>query len=96
MFRPEFIVDNRVSWVWLSRNPNAIPLLEKKLDKVDCVFLSENPNAIHLIAPLDTEKMRKNCKEFAEKLAAYVFHPTRLLRICETYGLDLEEYFEMV
>jgi len=80
----------------LSRNPNAIHLLEQNLDKVSSEGLSQNPNAIHLLAPLDTEKMRENCKKFAEELAAHVFHPARLLRICETYGLDLEEYFELV
>jgi len=40
--------------------------------------------------------MRENCKGFAEELASYVFHPARLLRICETYGLELEDYFELV
>ena len=40
--------------------------------------------------------MSENCQQFAEELAAYVFHPVRLRRICETYDLDLEEYFERV
>ena len=80
----------------LSANPNAIHLLEKNLDKVDLDILSANPNAIHLLAQLNTEKMRENCKAFAEELATYVFHPMRLMRICESYGLELEEYFECV
>jgi hypothetical protein len=33
----------------LSRNPNAIPLLEKNLDKIDWDILSINPNAIYLL-----------------------------------------------
>jgi hypothetical protein len=33
----------------LSRNPNAIPILEKNLDKVNWFELSENSNAIHLL-----------------------------------------------
>ena len=33
----------------LSRNPNAIHLLEKNQDKIDWWRLSENPNAIHLL-----------------------------------------------
>jgi hypothetical protein len=37
----------KVDWVSLSRNPNAIHILEKNLDKVDWVSLSRNPNAIH-------------------------------------------------
>ena len=56
----------------------------------------KNPNAIHLFTRLNTEKMRENCKAFAEELAQYVFHPIRLMRICEIYGLELDEYFELV
>jgi hypothetical protein len=37
----------KVDWVSLSRNPNAIHILEKNLDKVDWMSLSRNPNAIH-------------------------------------------------
>ena len=33
----------------ISRNPNAIHLLEQNMDKIDWKFLSENPNAIHLL-----------------------------------------------
>jgi hypothetical protein len=49
-----------------------------------------------LLTTLNTEKMRANCKPFAEELVKYVFHPLRLQRLCDTYGLDLDEYFEMV
>jgi hypothetical protein len=84
---------DKVNWVELSRNPNAIRILEENLDKVDWGNLSQNLNAI---APLDTAKMRSNCQAFAEELTAYVFHPTRLQRVCDTYNLDLDEYFEMV
>ena len=87
---------DKVDWYGLTQNPNAVYILEQHLDKVHWPGLSKNPNAIHLLAPLDTEKMRENCKTFAEELAAYVFHPARLLRICETYKIDLEEYFELV
>ena len=73
-----------------------MPILEKNRDKINWNWLSIHPNAIHLIAPLDTEKMKENCKAFAEELASCVFHPLRLLRICENYGLELDEYFELV
>jgi len=33
----------------LSLNPNAIPILEKNLDKVDWRYLSLNPNAIPIL-----------------------------------------------
>jgi hypothetical protein len=35
--------------------------------------------------------MREKNMAFAEELATHVFHPARLNRICETYGLDWEE-----
>jgi hypothetical protein len=40
--------------------------------------------------------MRKNCREFAQELAEYVFHSKRLLRLCNEYNLDLEKYFNIV
>ena len=43
------IDDKKVYWPWLSENPNAIHILEKKLDKVVWYLLSENPNAIHML-----------------------------------------------
>ena len=85
-----------VNWKILSVNPNAIHLLERNPTKIEWSLLCLNTNAIHLLAHLDTEKMRENCRPFAEELAAYVFHPLRLRRICEKYGLELEEYFELV
>ena len=38
-----------ISWYWLSRNPNAIDLIEQNLDKIDWDGLSRNPNAIHIL-----------------------------------------------
>ena len=47
--KPVFIVNSNVDWGCLSRNPNAIHLLEKNLDKVNWSMLSQNPNAIHIL-----------------------------------------------
>ena len=38
----------KIKWDCLSKNPNAIQLLEENPDKIDWTWLSENPNAIHL------------------------------------------------
>jgi hypothetical protein len=45
---------NHCSWQLLARNPNpnAIPIIEENLDKLDNSgwrYLSENPNAIHIL-----------------------------------------------
>jgi len=50
MFHPEYIVDdNKMYWFHLSRNPNAIPILEQNLDKLLWWNLSRNPNAIPIL-----------------------------------------------
>jgi len=40
---------NKISWSWLSGNPNAIHLLEANPRRIDWSWLSGNPNAIHLL-----------------------------------------------
>jgi len=40
---------DKVFWICLSYNPNAIHILEKNLDKVCWGHLYSNPNAIHLL-----------------------------------------------
>jgi len=45
----EFIQEDKLNWMWLSLNPNAIHLLEQNPDKIDWIHLSENPNAIHIL-----------------------------------------------
>ena len=38
-----------IDWTYLSKNPNAIHLLEANPDKIHWTYLSMNPNAIHLL-----------------------------------------------
>ena len=40
---------DKIDWYLLSRNPNAIHLLEQNKDKIVWSHLSLNPNAIHLL-----------------------------------------------
>ena len=40
---------NKVDWHALSKNPNAIHILEKNLTEIDWWLLSRNPNAIHML-----------------------------------------------
>ena len=94
--KPVFIIDERVSWFALSGNLNAIHLLEQNLDKIHWLRLSANPAAIHLLTKLDTNKMKQNNKAFAEELVAKALHPMRLMRMRETYNLELEELVEML
>ena len=45
----KWVLPDIINWDWLSRNPNAIPILEQNLDKIDWYYLSANPNAIYLL-----------------------------------------------
>ena len=45
----DWILLNKINRDTLSKNPNAIHLLEKNIDKINWWYLSENPNAIHLL-----------------------------------------------
>jgi hypothetical protein len=35
-------------------------------------------------------------KDFCEELVATVFHPQRIQRICDAYGIDMADYIELV
>ena len=79
------------AWDWLSVNINAMHILENNQDKINYSNFSTNPG----IFKLDIVEMRNNCCQFAEELAAYVFHPDRLLKICEKYKIDFYDLMEI-
>jgi hypothetical protein len=45
----DFIPLDKIIWKQLSKNRNAVFLLENNLDKIDWQYLSSNKNTIHLI-----------------------------------------------
>ena len=45
----DWIDINKIDWVYLSLNPNAIDLLKENKDKIDWRCLTANPNAIELL-----------------------------------------------
>ena len=51
----DWINEEKIDWCELTRNPNAIDLLEKNPEEINWDYLSLNPNAIHLL-----EKTLKN------------------------------------
>ena len=44
-----WVLVNKVNWIWLSSNHNAIYILEENLNKVDWELLSGNVNAVHIL-----------------------------------------------
>ena len=45
----DWIQLEKLDWEMLSKNLNAIHLLEQNLEKISWFYLSKNPNAIHLL-----------------------------------------------
>ena len=45
----EFIKEDKLNWQWLSKNPNAIHILEQNMYEVNWCCLSTNPNAIDIL-----------------------------------------------
>ena len=58
---------DKIQWSWLSKNPNAIDLLQQYPDKIDWNWLSENPSAIDILKinfdKIDNLKLRVKPKK---------------------------------
>lgn len=76
-------------WEVVSRKEWAIDLLERNQDKVDIESLSRNK----AIYSLDYSMMKQAIARLHEELMAYVYHPTRMAKWIDKYGLD-REYLE--
>ena len=94
---------NKINWnvISLNKSPNVVDLIKNNLDKMFISTfgqhtLAKNPNIAQILGVIDYEKMRSNCQPFAKELAEYVFHPLRLVRVCNTYELDLADYMELI
>ena len=88
---------DRISWFWISENINAIPILERNLDKISDVKMSRNYNAVStLLCKLDYVAMRENMKPLAEELAAVVFRPMRIQRMCDKFHMEFIDWIEMM
>jgi hypothetical protein len=90
---------DKIYWDMMALNKNAVHILKNNLDKirgVALVNLGLNPNIAQILGTLDYKKMRTICQPFAKELAEYVFHPSRLMRVCSTYELDLADYMELI
>jgi hypothetical protein len=84
-------------------NSNAISLLEKYANTLylNWAELSYHKNICEILqrcklVPLDLERMRENTRTFSEELSAYVFHPLRLERMAQQFGMEMDEYLEQI
>jgi hypothetical protein len=53
-------------------------------------------NALHLIFDYDYEGMREQHKELFKELIEYVFHPTRLIRLCKLFEIEVIDYIDIL
>jgi hypothetical protein len=79
---------DEVDWEFLSKNPNAIPILEKNLDKVNVEYLLINPNIF-------VDEYEQACRAYfkqyvAEELTRLMFHPKNMKKF-QGWGFDEEE-----
>jgi hypothetical protein len=49
-----------------------------------------------LLSKLDYQEMKIKTKDFSRELTEHVFHPERLMRICERNDLELCDLLEIL
>lgn len=82
---------------YIAENPNAISIIEQNINKFDTddwKYLSWNENAGHLFFNLDYKRMRTIFQPIAKEMAEYVFHPVRMARFADKYGIDMADYMD--
>jgi hypothetical protein len=87
---------DKINWHWLTENPNAIHILERNMDKIDYSSIYFNPNAEPLLFNLDYEKMRNIFVPFAKEIVEYVFHPSRISRMANQFGIEVVDYLDLM
>lgn len=97
---------DKIDWTMLACNHSAVRLLTDKLaslfvtpNAITCDFafnLGTNTSIKEIMCKLNLEAMRAQCQPFAQELVAYVFHPSRIMRLCDAFNLDMEEYLELL
>ena len=79
----EYIISNEIDYWMLSKNPNAIQLLERNRHRISYMDFSQNPN----IFTYDYEQMKLTKNRLHEDLIQAMFHPTNIEKF-EGWGFD--------
>lgn len=101
LYNYEHIFDNRRNYYNLTNNYNSFELFTHyKYDisnaprnVLDQILLQ--PHLIYLAYTWDYDSMREKNWPFKEELVAKVFHPHRLLKICEAYNIEFDELMDI-
>ena len=83
---------NKIDWSGLSRNINAINLLNQNTDKIDWYALSSNEN----IFELDYLSFKNRMDIIREELIIKIYHPIRFERYLNMgYDIADEQYIKI-
>jgi hypothetical protein len=84
-------------WIELCSRENAIDLLIEHYDYIKSYgkYLLWNKNSPKIVLKLDYKKMSELNQSFTEELVSVVFHPKRLLRICNEYNIKFEDIHDI-
>ena len=77
---------DKIDWINLAENCNAIHLLERNPDKINWITLSTNPS----IFELDYKALKERCSVYKEELMRMALHPSRIEKYMEM-GLSIED-----
>ena len=84
----DWINQDKINWAYLSRNPNAIHLLEQNPHKIKWNMFAKNPN----IFVLNYEYLKARTSIIKEELIMRYWHPSNIEKWLEMYGDDFELY----
>ena len=84
---------DKINWYYLSRNPNAIHLLEQNQDKIVWHYLSSNPSIFY--KSYNYEKIKQTIGDkIREELIKKLYSPKRVQFMVNTYyDGDFETYW---
>ncbi len=80
---------DKINWQELSYNPAAIHLLKANQNKINWQGLTYNP----AIFTYDYEAMKRHTNQLHDELIREVYHPQRVIKWVNKYGMD-REYLE--
>jgi hypothetical protein len=87
---------DRIDFGELIYNKNAISLFKQYPEKIEWEMVSECRFICDILLDYDYIAMRDTMQEFTNELIQYVFHPKRLIRICNLYNIEFIDYVEML
>ena len=99
MLKLRYWIDiNKLDWIGLSRNPNAIELLKENQDKINWLWFSKNPNIFTYDYKLMKEKMKDTIKKsgIVEELMAYIFHPKNMNKWIDWGFEEHQEFMDFI